>query len=238
MVTTKIAKAARTLTFATVAGAAALSVATGIAQADATMGRLYGDPAAAAPYWRHQNLDDCAVMSAADVIGQLTGREPSERAIVAVASSTPSKVHPGSIYIPPANHKDPNSGNGTNPADLPALLRHYGIHAVVTDERHAAATGVPAGMEALERNLAGGHKVIVGLNAELIWHQPIENTTPNGQPRADHAVVVTGVDTAAGIVHLNDSGTKQGRDEQIPIRLFVKAWSTSEDQMTVTAETS
>jgi hypothetical protein len=92
-------------------------------------------------------------------------------------------------------------------------------------------------MEALEQYLGSGHAVIVGLNAEMIWNQPVENTGADGQPRADHAVVVTGVDTAKGIVHLNDSGTKDGKDEQIPMTIFVKAWAASHNFMTVTQET-
>ena len=84
-------------------------------------------------------------------------------------------------------------------------------------------------MESLEQLLGSGHAVIVGLNAEMIWNQPVD-----GQARADHAVVVTGVDTAKGIVHLNDSGNPKGRDEQIPMAVFVKAWATSHNSMTVT----
>jgi hypothetical protein len=48
-------------------------------------------------------------------------------------------------------------------------------------------------------------------------------------------VVVTGVDTAAGVVHLNDSGSEDGRNEQVPIDLFTRSWDTSDDQMTVTS---
>ena len=64
---------------------------------------MYGDPAAAAKWWRHQKYDDCVLMASADVIGQMTGKEP----VGAVPSSrrprtTPSVIHPGSIYIKPA----------------------------------------------------------------------------------------------------------------------------------------
>jgi hypothetical protein len=43
------------------------------------------------------------------------------------------------------------------------------------------------------------------------------------------------VDTAAGVVHLNDSGSEEGRDEQVPIDIFVRSWDSSDDQMTVAA---
>jgi hypothetical protein len=47
-------------------------------------------------------------------------------------------------------------------------------------------------------------------------------------------VVVTGVDTRNNVVHLNDSGSSTGRDEQIPLALFVQAWDASHHLMAVT----
>jgi hypothetical protein len=228
MKTIKIAGAA---TFAAVAAALTLGLA---GPADAASGTMYGDPAAAAKWWHHQQYDDCAIMSTADVVGQVTGKEPSERAIIKKAQSTPSAVHSGSIYIKPADTKDPNSGMGTTIADLPTLLKQYEVDAVISDKDHAAETGVPAGMEGLEQLLGADHKVIVSVNAEMIWHQPVEEKDESGNPRADHAVVVTGVDTANNVVHLNDSGNPKGRDEQIPLELFVKAWDTSNELVVVT----
>jgi hypothetical protein len=230
---TTIATIAKTATFAVVAGAVALGLA---APAEAAAGSsMYGDPAAAAKYWRYQKYDDCVLMSSADVIGQVTGKEPSERAIIKVAQSTPSVVHPGSIYTTPANTKNPNSGMGTSFADVPTLLKLYKIDALITNKEHAAKDGIPGGIEGIEEALADGHKVIVSVNAELIWHQPVETKDDNGNPRGDHAVVVTGVDTANQMVHLNDSGTKDGRDEQIPMALFLKAWGASKELMVVAA---
>jgi hypothetical protein len=46
--------------------------------------------------------------------------------------------------------------------------------------------------------------------------------------------VVTGVDTRNEVVHLNDSGSSEGRDEQIPLALFTQAWAASNDLMAVT----
>jgi hypothetical protein len=231
MKTIKIATIAKTATLAAVAGALTLGLASPAGAASSTM---YGDPAAAAQWWRYQKYDDCVIMSSADVVGQVTGKEPSEQAIIKKAQSTPSKVHSGSIYIKPADTKDPNSGMGTTFADVPTLLAQYKVDAVLADKDHAATAGAATGMEGLEQQLAGGHKVIVSLNAELIWHHPVEEKDKNGNPRADHAVVVTGVDTASGVVHLNDSGNPEGRDEQIPMELFVQAWNTSNELVVVT----
>ncbi|HUO40885.1 MAG TPA: hypothetical protein VMU34_24960 [Mycobacterium sp.] len=221
---------------AALAGAAALVLAVGTAHAAPNPprgeGTLYGDPAAAAAFWRYQGYDDdCVEMAVSDVVGELTGRQPSEQAIVRLAQSTPSTVHSGPVYTKPKKRK---AGDGTSFDDEPALLAHYGIHAVSTDKAGAAKKGVPTGMPALEQDLAKGRKVIVGVNSELLWREPVEDKTPDGQPEANHAVVVTGVDTAAGVVHLNDSGSEQGRNEQVPIDVFAQSWATSDDQMTVT----
>jgi hypothetical protein len=232
MKTIKIATVAKTATFAAVASAVALGLA---GPADATASTMYGDPAAAAKWWRYQKYDDCVLMASADVVGQLTGKEPSEQAIIKKAQSTPSVVHPGTIYTTPADTKNPNSGMGTSFADVPTLLAQYKIPAVITNKTHAAKDGITGGIEGLEEQLGAGHKVIVSVNAELIWHQPVETKDENGKPRGDHAVVVTGVDIANKVVHLNDSGTPKGRDEQIPMALFVQAWDASNELMVVTS---
>jgi hypothetical protein len=173
--------------------------------ANATQGGMHGDPAAAAPFWRYQQQDlDCGEMAVADVIGQITGHEPTEAEITATAANMPSGSHAGPIYRP--------SGRTSN-SDLAALLRHYGIQ----------APDVHTNIDALERDLDQGRKVIVGLNDKTIWDEPGNHTQEN------HFVVVTGIDTAAGVVHLNDSGIKAGRDEQVPLGTFEKAWGTGDN---------
>jgi hypothetical protein len=228
----KTPKVAVTMTFAVATSAVALMLAAPAGAASSKT--LYGDPTAAAEFWHQQQYDDCALMSSADIIGELTGVHISEQAIIDKAQSTPSVVHPGSIYTKPANTIDPSSGMGANMADIPTLLAQYKVGAAITDKDDAAATGTPSGMAGIERALDGGHKVIVSLNAELIWYQPIEEKDKNGKPESDHAVVVTGVDTANNIVHLNDSGTSDGRDEQVPLKLFVESWDISNELMVVT----
>jgi hypothetical protein len=239
MTRTSIAAAARTVGVAVLAAAAAAALAAGPAHAvpgtpnpPRGEGTIYGDPAAAAPFWRYQQYDDdCVEASVSDVVGELTGTRPSEQAVIKFAQSTPSTVHSGPIYTKPKKRK---AGDGTSFDDEPALLAHYGIHAVSTDKERAAKTGVPTGMQALEQDLSKGRKVIVGVNAEVIWGEPVEDKTPDGQPESNHAVVVTGVDTVAGIVHLNDSGREDGRDERVPIDIFTRSWDSSDDQITVT----
>src|ERR1700729_1958386 len=106
MKTFKIANIAKAATLTAVAGALTLGLA---GPADAAAGTIVvGDPVAAGQWWRHQSYDDCAIMSAADVVGQVTHHEPTEEAIIKVAESTPSKLHPGSLYIKPVSTKHPN----------------------------------------------------------------------------------------------------------------------------------
>jgi hypothetical protein len=208
---TGIRSATRTASAATVFVAAAIGLA-GVARAD---GQMYGDPAAAAPYWRYQHQQDCGLMAVADVVGQLTGREPSQIGMELRGIFTRSESHRGDVY-----HFD-----GTSPQDMVLLLQKHGIQSDLTTDNS---------METIEQDLAGGHKVIAALNAETIWNYPPgdgDRTTP------DHAVVVTGVDTGTNIVHLNDSGTPNGRNEQMPLATFSQAWATSDDLLIVTRET-
>jgi hypothetical protein len=195
-------------------GAASMGGFAGVAHATpasnvAHGGGMYGDPAAAAQYWRRQHESNCAEMAVADVVGQVTGREPAEQQINATAENTPSVAHGGSIWKP---------GGATNNQDLPVLLAHYGVRAVAEQ----STTG------ALEQDLAQGRKVIVGLNSEILWNQR------GNRSQEDHSVVVTGIDTKAGVVHLNDSGSNTGRDEQVPLAVFEKSWATSQNFAVVT----
>jgi hypothetical protein len=170
---------------------------------------MYGDPAAAAPFWRPQHSGDCGEMAVADVVGQITGHEPTERQITSLAKDTPSIAGDGPIY---------HRRGGTDISDLPVLLAHYGIQ---------SSLGQPT-FGGLEQDLAQRHKVIAAVNAETIWNTPGYRNVDN------HVVVVTGVDAKAGVVHLNDSGIRSGRDEQVSLTTFEKAWATSHNLAVVT----
>ncbi|OBH59864.1 hypothetical protein A5686_22580 [Mycobacterium sp. E2479] len=183
---------------------------TGAAHADPN-GQMYGNPQAAAPYWRYQIGEDCGLMAVADVVGQVSGKEPSQVGIELRGVFTKSEVHHGGVYL----------FDGTSPQDMVLLLSRYGVQSQLT-------TGNT--LQGMERDLASGRKVIAAINAETIWNYP----PGKGQrTNADHAVVVTGVDTRNNIVHLNDSGTPSGRNEQIPLATFTQAWATSDNLLIV-----
>jgi hypothetical protein len=179
-----------------------------VPDADHELG-MYGDPVAAAPYWRQQHGSDCGEMAVADVVGQITGREPTEQQMITLAENTPST----------AGHKPIWKLTGTTDiADLPILLWHYWIR----------SENIQTDTAAIARKLGGNHKVIAIVNAETIWNRPGKRNSAN------HFVVVTGIDSKAGVVHLNDSGISTGRDEQVPIVVFEQAWAPNYNSAIVT----
>jgi hypothetical protein len=161
---------------------------------------MYGEPAVAAAYWREQHASDCGEMAVADVVGQVTGQQPTEQQIVSVAENTSSTTGPGSVWKPTGF---------TDIRDLPILLWHYGIK----------ADNVQTDINALKQKLREGHKIIAILNAETIWNRPGKRDSGN------HFVVVTGIDARSGVVHLNDSAINTGRDEKVSIATFEQAWA-------------
>jgi len=192
------------------ASVTAVHAETGISVPDANyeLG-MYGDPAAAAPYWRQQHSSNCGEMAVADVVGEITGREPTEQQITALAEATPSTAGPGPIW---------KRSGSTDIRNLPVLFWHYWIW----------AENIQTTTNALELDLAERRKVVVIVNAETIWNRA------GARDFANHFVVVTGIDTKAGVVHLNDSGIKTGRDERVPIATFERAWAPNHNSAVVT----
>ncbi|KDO96110.1 C39 family peptidase [Mycobacterium avium] len=190
----------------------------------ATPGR-YGNPAAAARYWAAQSLEDnCGLVSVADVVGEITGTAPSERQMLDLAESTPSGTNPGPIYAPrnDPSHSGPNAG--IELADLVVLLDHFGIKSEMVSATEPDRTGLPA----LEQYLAKNRKIIAFVNSSVILNADDQRT------KADHFLVVTGIDTDTQIVHLNDPGIDHA-DEQVGVATFMTAWETSDQSIVVTA---
>lgn len=208
---------------------------------------MYGDPATNAKYWVSQHSMNCLLMASAMVIGQLTGKTPSEAQIVYEASVTPSVERgPGkNMYL------GLNSGSGIGNDDAVALLQNHGITTTLTQYRDSTQA-----LDSLEATLDDPNKAaIAGINSGVLWAYVFKEDPPPNVNPANHAVVVIGVDTANNVVHLNDSGlgdmvdpqTKQpmGRDLQVPLDVFVRAWSASayitfiaEDTGTIVPKTS
>ncbi|MBV9720768.1 MAG: hypothetical protein JO082_02470 [Mycobacterium sp.] len=207
---------ALTITTATTAAAALVAFAVAVepfrAAADPLGANqptgMFGNPAAAAPFWRLQHSSDCGEMAVADVVGQITGNEPDERSITSLAKTTPGVTGGGPIY---------HRRRGTDFRNLPVLLAHYGIQSSLAESN----------LGGLEQDLVQGRKVIAAVNAESLWNDGGNRDTD------DHDVVVTGIDPQAGVVHLNDSGIATGRDERVSLATFEHSWGTSGDRVVV-----
>jgi hypothetical protein len=185
---------------------------------------VYGDPAAVGKYWQQQSLEDnCGLMSVADVVGEITGNEPTEQQMITLAQNTPSGTNPGPIYAPSADPSHANGNGGVEMADLVVLLDHYGIKSAMYWTAHPETTGMPA----LQQYLRDGRKAIAWVNSAVIWN------TSDQRTKADHYLVVTGIDTNKKIIHLNDPGADHA-DEQVSFTTFTNAWRTGEESIVVT----
>jgi predicted double-glycine peptidase len=199
---------------------------TSSAEAAPAAAGVYGDPAAAAMYWRAQSLEDnCGLMSVADVVGEITGNLPTEEQMTTLAEHTPSAVNPGPIYAPRNDPSHSGDNSGVSVEDLPVLLNHYGIKSTMLPE---TGSHKEPGLPELEQYLGDSRKVITWVNSAVIWD------TSDQRTKADHFVVVTGIDTNSETVHLNDPGADHP-DERVSISRFTKAWQTGEDSVIFTA---
>ena len=104
---------------------------------------------------------------------------------------------------------------------LPTQVSAVDLDQVERAERSGMA--IPVIAEQLENR-----KAIVILNAETIWNRPGKRSSGN------HFVVVTGIDSRSGVVHLNDSGVETGGDEQVPLATFERAWAPNRNSAIVT----
>lgn len=186
---------------------------------------VYGNPAAAAKYWQQQSLEDnCGLVSVADVVGEITGRAPTEQQMITLAENTPSQTNPGPIYAPRNDPSHTNGNGGIEMGDIVVLLDHYGIKSFMADNTHPDQTG----MTALQRYLTTDRKIIAWVNSAIVWNTSDQRTT------ADHFLVVTGLDTRAELVDLNDPGAEHA-DEQVSVATFLNAWNTGGDSIVVAA---
>jgi hypothetical protein len=158
--------------------------------------------------------DTCAIRCQEFVLEQFTGLRLDEGALVREAQ----------------DHGWYHPGGGTSPADVGNLLELHGVD--VHRYSHASVFH-------LANELAQGHKVIVGVASDELWHQhPVLqdiHASLHISP-ADHAVVVSGIDTTDPDhvrVVVSDPGTGQPA-ASYPLEQFVDAWRGSDFFMVAT----
>jgi hypothetical protein len=163
-----------------------------------------GDPVEESQHWQQQEgASSCAVVAQISIFESITGICISEDQACDIAEQN--------------GWFDPDIG--TRPSDIGKLLNQLGV---ATEQKYDATLLDIA--DALEK----GDRIIVGLDANEIWH-PMRDEfgNPIEQPDAGHAVWVTGIDTKPDgsiKIILNDSGTPDGRMEAVDAMDFLNAW--------------
>ena len=118
-------------------------------------------------------------------------------------------------------------GFGSDADQVGELLEDYGVG--VHTREHATVYD-------LANELAQGHKVIVGVDADELWRPSFFNDLFGEQ--ANHALIVTGIDTSDPNdvrVILTDPGTGDVA-RSYPMAQFLDAWSDSSCMMVATDE--
>lgn len=166
---------------------------------------VIGDPAEAMENWHSQETNSsCAVASQEFVLETLTGREFSEAELRDLAEQN--------------GWYDPNGGTPMD--DVGNILEHMGLDVVKSQGNS---------IDDIERCLANGGEVIVGVDSSEIWDGEDDDFFGPGMD-ADHAVQVIGIDRSNPddpMVILNDSGCANGCGALVPLDEFMDAWEDS-----------
>ena len=158
---------------------------------------------------QHQS-DTCAIKSQ-QIILHSFGLDISEELLTIEATSK-------GYYIP---------GHGSNARDVGSLLEDHGV---------GTHSKTNATIYDLMFELAQGHKIIVGVDADELWRPSFYNDLFGEQ--ANHALVVTGIDTSNPFdmrVIITDPGTGDVA-RSYPVEQFLDAWHDSACFMVATNE--
>lgn len=98
------------------------------------------------------------------------------------------------------------------------------------------AGSAETGISDLADYLHEGRSIILAVNASPIWYGSETAHNPDGH--ADHALVVSAVNTQTREVTLSDPGNPNGNEETVPLSVFLDAWSASDYSMLVTDHTA
>ena len=168
-------------------------------------GTIVGDPWEASRYWFEQSFNGaCVPASVAQIVSDYTDTPVTDDQFVELAN----EQHLWSV----------------GPDGTP----YFSMQSAETLLNDA---GVPAHLETgdmaeLEQALQQGRGVMLFVDAETYWYGQ-----PNATGTADHAVTLTGIDEARGVVILSDTGNPNGNQIEVPIATFESAWADGNNQM-------
>jgi LysM repeat protein len=176
---------------------------------DPDAGVVHGDPSVMSDEWFLQRSSGyCVPASLTEVLSQVTGHRFADESVVVERFAELGK---------------PVTGQGETLADAETVLDSFGVESHVESD---------ATLSALEQYLDDGRAIVVGVNADEIWHG--ENTAANPTGRANHALLITGIDETRGLVTLSDPGHPDGNTTEVPLDVFKEAWADGENQLLVT----
>lgn len=171
---------------------------------------IHGDPMAEIEYHQaQQGIVDCVPTSIAMVLSEMTG-----------------ETVPASTVVAAAHEMGVMTESGMYPEDAVDLLSEFGVDAAVE-------TGT---IEDLTAAMDAGEEVVVGLDAADLYYSgggPFDPGLEMG-----HAVVITGIDTEAGVVYVNDPGFTDGAGLAIPVEEFLDGWADADNVMIVVEDSA
>ncbi|MGB5634168.1 MAG: hypothetical protein WBM44_21340 [Waterburya sp.] len=176
-------------------------------------------------HWHEQSYDDtCGIVAQEfilDDIGQDYGIDFSEDELRDTATAC-------GWYTP---------DGGTPKLQVGNLLEAYGI---------GVERSINASLEDINQQLEAGHKVLVAVDADEIWHPDdiddddlIANLFGMPGQEPNHTVQVIGIDNSDPnnpMVILNDPGTPDGRGLTVAADDFLNAWEDSNNFMVATTD--
>lgn len=159
--------------------------------------------------------DTCAIRCQEFILEQFTGADFSEDQLV-------RESYEHGWYVP---------SQGTPQEDVGKLLELHGVP--VQSYQNATVFH-------LAQELGQGHKVIISVDSGELWGNSVLESVQDrlGLRQADHAVVVSGIDTSdpgAPHVIVSDPGTGQAA-ARYPLDQFLDAWADSNFHMVATRE--
>jgi Peptidase_C39 like family len=183
---------------------------------------VIGQPEADAGHWTYMGgvSGFCGPDSISMVLSEF-GLHESESDIATWAMS-----QPGGVTYEPQGASAGDLGFGLGSEQIAAALNHFGVPATATTGSYSD----------LVTALQSGRDVILGVDANAIWHN-IDPSTEEGQGQTEgHAVVLTGIDPATQTAYLNDPGDPDGRMEAVPLNELMAAWNGEGNQIVVTEQ--
>lgn len=176
----------------------------------AEVGVVYGNPEAAADRWFAQEENGyCLPAAMTQVISEALDIDLTDESAVVEAM--------GELGI---EFNPPHSGMTMSEGER--VLEHFGV-----DTAHLEGLTT----NDLARYLDDGHSVILAVDSNDYW-QGVDS-----DDQADHAVVLTGIDTDKGVVILSDTGAAgDGSQYEVPLDVFDEAWAETGGQALVTTE--